>query len=120
MLQSLIDLIQEMGFSYVTWRMSVMWGVALVLFYFAVYKQFEPLLLVPIAFGSLIANLPTEGIVNKPSDYLFTPTAGVVQNVFVEHGGKVTVPIHKDIEPKTQFVPIITVMSRESNHWLFI
>ena len=92
MLQSLIDLIQEMGFSYVTWRMIVMWGVALVLFYFAVYKQFEPLLLVPIAFGSLIANLPTEGIVNKPSDYLFTPTAGVVQNVFVEHGGKVTVP----------------------------
>jgi len=51
----------------VTWKMMVMWVLAGVLFYLAVYKKFEPLLLVPIAFGALLANLPTEGMVNPPA-----------------------------------------------------
>ncbi|WP_299444472.1 sodium ion-translocating decarboxylase subunit beta [uncultured Rhodospira sp.] len=50
----------------ITWRMVVMWVVVLVLMYLAVYKKFEPLLLVPIAFGALLANLPTVGMVNEP------------------------------------------------------
>ncbi len=52
----------------VTWRMMVMWVVVCGLMYLAVYKQFEPLLLVPIAFGALLANLPLEatGLVNEP------------------------------------------------------
>ena len=61
------DLIQLTGFFHVTWRMLVMWGVVLVLLYLAVFKEFEPLLLVPIAFGALLANLPTEGLVNPPT-----------------------------------------------------
>ncbi|MBU3666689.1 MAG: sodium ion-translocating decarboxylase subunit beta [Chthoniobacterales bacterium] len=40
-----------------------MWGVCILLFYLAVRKGFEPLLLVPIAFGALLANLPTEGLI---------------------------------------------------------
>ena len=44
--------------------MIVMWAVVLGLFYLAVCKGFEPLLLVPIAFGALLANLPTEGLIN--------------------------------------------------------
>ncbi|MBI2470244.1 MAG: sodium ion-translocating decarboxylase subunit beta [Planctomycetes bacterium] len=44
-----------------------MWIVALALLYLAIYKGFEPLLLVPIAFGALLANLPTQGIVNLPT-----------------------------------------------------
>lgn len=51
------------AFSAVTWRMVVMWGVCGLLFYLGIRRQFEPLLLVPIAFGALIANLPTEGII---------------------------------------------------------
>ncbi|RWR46085.1 sodium ion-translocating decarboxylase subunit beta [Sinirhodobacter ferrireducens] len=50
----------------VTWQMVVMWAVVAVLFYLAVWRQFEPLLLIPIAFGALLANLPTEGLVNAP------------------------------------------------------
>ncbi|MGD9917496.1 MAG: sodium ion-translocating decarboxylase subunit beta [Paenirhodobacter sp.] len=50
----------------VTWQMGVMWIVVAVLFYLAVYKKFEPLLLIPIAFGALLANLPTEGLINAP------------------------------------------------------
>ena len=50
----------------VTLQMVVMWCVIAVLFYLGVYKKFEPLLLLPIAFGALMANLPTEGLVNPP------------------------------------------------------
>ena len=35
----------------VTWQMMVMWAVVGVLFYLAVAKKFEPLLLIPIAFS---------------------------------------------------------------------
>ncbi|WP_242390511.1 sodium ion-translocating decarboxylase subunit beta [Pararhodospirillum photometricum] len=50
----------------VTWQMVVMWAVVAVLMYLAVARQFEPLLLIPIAFGALLANLPTEGVLNAP------------------------------------------------------
>ena len=46
--------------------MIVMWVVVIGLFYLAVYRGFEPLLLIPIGFGALLANLPTEGLVNAP------------------------------------------------------
>ncbi len=52
--------------SQVTWQMMVMWVVCGVLFYLAIAKQFEPMLLIPIAFGALLANLPTIGITNEP------------------------------------------------------
>lgn len=62
----MLDLLQQLyantGFAAIGWQMLVMWLVVAVLLYLAVFKQFEPLLLVPIAFGALLANLPTEGI----------------------------------------------------------
>ena len=76
MLQSLIDLACDTGFLYVDWRMIVMWGVVAVLMYLAVFREFEPLLLVPIAFGALLANLPTEGVLNKPAGALIAPAQG--------------------------------------------
>jgi oxaloacetate decarboxylase beta subunit len=54
---------QLTAFSAVTWQMMVMWVVCAALLYLGVHKKFEPLLLVPIAFGALLANLPTEGMV---------------------------------------------------------
>jgi sodium ion-translocating decarboxylase beta subunit len=51
------------GFQLITWQMVVMWAIAGLLLYLAVAKGFEPLLLVPIAFGALIANLPTRGVI---------------------------------------------------------
>ena len=77
MWQSLMDLALDTGFFYVDWRMIIMWIVVAVLFYLAVARQFEPLLLVPIAFGALLANLPTEGVVNKPGGYLISPESSV-------------------------------------------
>ena len=92
MLQSLYDLILDTGFFYVDWRMAVMWGVVCVLMYLAVFKEFEPLLLVPIAFGALLANLPTEGVINKPAGTLIAPAEGIVKGVFVGENEKVFVP----------------------------
>ena len=66
-MENLADLVELTGFLHVTWRMLVMWGVVLGLLYLAVYRRFEPLLLVPIGFGALLANLPTEGLVNPPT-----------------------------------------------------
>ncbi len=52
-----------MGIYQMTWQMYVMWGIVAVLLYLGVAKQFEPLLMVPIAFGALIANIPDNGMV---------------------------------------------------------
>src|SRR5699024_9868700 len=40
------------------WKVLIMMVIAFVLLYLAIVKKFEPLLLVPIAFGMLITNLP--------------------------------------------------------------
>ena len=45
-----------------TWRQGVMLLLSFVLFYLAIRKKFEPLLLVPIAFGMLLTNLPVAGL----------------------------------------------------------
>lgn len=63
MFQNILDYFTVTGFSLVTWKMVVMWGVAVALLWLAVAKGFEPLLLVPIAFGALLANLPTRGVI---------------------------------------------------------
>ena len=40
------------------WQTAVMFLISFVLIYFAIVKQFEPLLLLPIAIGMLLTNLP--------------------------------------------------------------
>ena len=92
MIQSLIDLLFDTSIFYVDWRMIVMWVVVAILMYLAVFKEFEPLLLVPIAFGALLANLPTEGVVNKPAGDIISPASGQVIKIFSQEGSKVFVP----------------------------
>lgn len=64
--QFIIVMTTSTGFSQVTGGMVVMWAVCAVLFYMAIVKQYEPLLLLPIAFGALLANIPTMGVLNEP------------------------------------------------------
>ncbi len=47
------------GFAAMTWQNAVMLVLACVLLYLGIKKKFEPLLLVGIAFGMLLTNLPT-------------------------------------------------------------
>ena len=46
------------------WRYAVMIVIACVLLYLAIVRKFEPLLLLPIAFGMLMANLPLDNIIH--------------------------------------------------------
>jgi carboxybiotin decarboxylase len=63
MIQGLLDFFTTTGFTLVTGKMLIMWAIVCVLLWLAIAKGFEPLLLVPIAFGALIANLPTRGVI---------------------------------------------------------
>lgn len=55
------------GFPAFTWGNLVMLLVSFLLFYLGIRKKFEPLLLVPIAFGMFLANLPLSGIMAAPA-----------------------------------------------------
>ena len=50
------------GFAAFDWRNGVMILAALVLVYLAVFKEIEPVLLLPIGFGCLLANIPLSGM----------------------------------------------------------
>ena len=54
------------------WQNLVMILVSFVLLYFAIAKKCEPLLLVPIAFGILLANLPGAGLMDDPTGLMDT------------------------------------------------
>ncbi len=57
------------------WKNLIMIAIACVLLFLAIKKQFEPLLLLPIAFGMLLVNLPLGGIMDPQRNQLeaFTP-----------------------------------------------
>jgi len=57
----------ESGFVALTWQHFVMIGIACILIYLAIVKKFEPLLLLPIAFGVLLINLPLGGLMGDPT-----------------------------------------------------
>jgi oxaloacetate decarboxylase beta subunit len=57
-METLSQLIRESGFAHLTWGNWVMFIVAGVLIYLAITKKYEPLLLIPIGFGTILANLP--------------------------------------------------------------
>ena len=63
---SLVTIFTSSGFATATWENYVMILIACALFYLAIKKQFEPLLLLPIAFGMLLVNL-YPGIMAQPS-----------------------------------------------------
>ena len=65
---------QPMSRFHQTWGRILMIGVSLVLFYLAIAKGFEPLLLLPIGFGGFLANIP---IANMTADDGFL---GIIYN----------------------------------------
>lgn len=68
-MESLLDVLKATGFAQLHWQMVVMWVIIGVLLYLAVVKQFEPLLLVPISLGALLANLPIEDVILQAPVY---------------------------------------------------
>ena len=63
---------ESSGFALLTWQNAVMILVSAVFLYLAIVKKFEPLLLVPIAFGILLANMPGAGLMDDPTGLMDT------------------------------------------------
>ena len=69
-IDALVALFKESNFVNLPWQNWVMIGVSFVLLYLAVVKKFEPLLLIPIAFGMLLVNIYPE-IMADPTNMSF-------------------------------------------------
>ena len=99
------DIIQQTSANFSqTWILGLgrvlMMLVALVLLYLAVFKEFEPLLLLPIGFGAILSNIPLAGI-SGPDGLL-----GMVYNVGIE-SGVFPLLIFMGVGAMTDFGPLI-------------
>lgn len=66
MIQVLIDTMQASGLLGLTFKEVIAIGISLVFLYLAIAKKYEPYLLLPIAFGMLLVNLPLGGLMTAP------------------------------------------------------
>ncbi len=86
--EALWEFFLTMGFASITWQQAVMLIVSCVLIYLALVKGFEPLLLLPIAFGMLLANLPLGGLMDGPTyKAIIDPETGIAIREMVDPGG---------------------------------
>lgn len=88
----LIDILKSFlestGLAEMTIGQAIMILISFVLLYLAIRKGFEPLLLVPIAFGMLLANLPLAGLMKEPVVEIVTdPETGQLVQKTKEYGG---------------------------------
>lgn len=84
-IQALVDLWHSSGLAQLCnfenggWKNLIMIAIACVLLYLAIKKQFEPLLLLPIAFGVLLVNLPLGGVMDPQRNSLVEFSATEMQ-----------------------------------------
>ena len=80
------ELLEASGFAALTWQNAAMILVSFVLFYLAIVKKFEPLLLLPISFGMFLVNLPLAGLMNEggvdKGGIIYFMSYGVKSNLF--------------------------------------
>ena len=77
----LSELLEASGFAALTWQNIAMILVSFVLFYLAIVKKFEPLLLLPISFGMFLVNLPLAGLMDE-GGVIHIMSYGVKSNLF--------------------------------------
>ena len=87
LLETLQGILAESGFASLQWQNVVMFIISFILIYLAIKKEFEPLLLLPIAFGMLLRNLPMTGLMEvgdpwQTSGVLAIMYNGVKSNLF--------------------------------------
>ncbi|CZR09674.1 sodium ion-translocating decarboxylase subunit beta [Trichococcus ilyis] len=68
MLQALNDLVRMSGLVNITYKEIIMIIIACTFLYLAIKKGYEPYLLIPIAFGILLVNLPLAGLMAPPTE----------------------------------------------------
>ena len=80
-LRALTSVWTDSGFSNLTWENGVMILVGLILLYLAIAKEYEPLLLLPIAFGCIMANFPNTGF-NDEMGVMMATGYGIKYEIF--------------------------------------
>jgi oxaloacetate decarboxylase beta subunit len=70
------------GLIHFTWGNAVMITAALILIYLAIYKEIEPVLLLPIGFGCLLANIPLAGMTAAEGMMAVLYDAGIATELF--------------------------------------
>lgn len=78
---ALKGVVEQSGLVALTAGNMVMLVVSFVLLYLAIVKDFEPLLLLPIAFGCLLVNLPLSGIID-PGGFLYYVKIGIDHELY--------------------------------------
>lgn len=96
MSQAFINFLSSTGFAAITFQQILMLLISFVLLYLAIRKGFEPLLLVPIAFGMLLTNLPLSGIMSGPIVETVGSSHGFISGTVVES------PIYEGMLETTQ------------------
>jgi oxaloacetate decarboxylase beta subunit len=79
---SLGDLLKSTGFYNITISQVIMIVVGLLLIWLAVKKQFEPLLLLPIGFGGILANIPVAGMTAESGFLGIIYNSGIANGLF--------------------------------------
>ena len=81
-MDGLLILWQDTGLANFQWQQLVMIAVGCLLLHLAIVRQFEPLLLLPIGFGAILANIPNGGF-NEPGGLLYyIYEVGIASGVF--------------------------------------
>ena len=65
MVEQIVKFFESTGYTNVTFEQLIMILIACFLMYLAIVKQYEPLLLVPISFGMLLANIPIANLMGE-------------------------------------------------------
>ncbi len=81
-MDSLLTLWLETGLANFHWKQLVMIAVGLGLIYLAIAKGFEPLLLLPIGFGGVLANIPNAGMADPGGLLYYVYEVGIGTGVF--------------------------------------
>ncbi|MGM0445019.1 MAG: sodium ion-translocating decarboxylase subunit beta [Bacillota bacterium] len=105
MVEVFIEFFQGTGIMALTLKQVIMMIVSLVLFYLGIVKKYEPLLLVPIAFGMLLVNLPLTNMMAYATE---TEAAGLLRYFYMGNALGVFPPIiFMGVGAMTDFAPLI-------------
>ncbi|ACA87604.1 sodium ion-translocating decarboxylase subunit beta [Shewanella woodyi] len=81
-MDGLIAFWSESGIANFTGGQLFMMGVGALLLYLAIVKRFEPLLLLPIGFGAILANIPNGGFTDEGGLLYFAYHVGIETGIF--------------------------------------
>lgn len=98
------------------WKNLVMILIALLLMYFAIFKQAEPYLLIPISFGVLLVNLPLGGIFERSTDVFYSvEQLATSTGLTLEQARQVFTSLGLDVEQSYQLSKIIELVQNDAD-----